>query len=176
MPTFDSDPRPPALESVLRDAWDAFHPGQPAPLGWLTHTATRIHDYLGAHQPAPASPAAPPPTVNEQAAGLRRQLWHTLRDAVGDDDINPDAATRILQILDLPGLPRHWQVRLTLPLTIGVTATDPDGAFDTAESIIDAALNASDHGSHIVWSAYGRDDAIPGDVDPAAADDPPGLR
>jgi hypothetical protein len=26
---------PPTLESVLLDAWNMFHPGQPAPLGWL---------------------------------------------------------------------------------------------------------------------------------------------
>ncbi|WJK33147.1 hypothetical protein [Solwaraspora sp. WMMA2065] len=175
MPISDDDPRPAALESVLRDAWDAFHPGQPAPLGWLTHTATRIHDYLDAHPPVPAPPAAPPTTVTEQAAGLRRQVWRTLRDAATDDDIDPDAADRILDILDLPGLPRHWQVRLTLPVTIDVTATDPDSAFDTAESVIDAALNASGHGSHIDWAAAGRDDATPGDPDPTA-DEPPDLR
>ncbi|OKI45725.1 hypothetical protein [Micromonospora sp. CB01531] len=130
MSALESDPQPAALESVLRDAWNAFQPGQPTPLGWLTHTAARIHDYLGAHQPAPAPPA-PRPAIDEQAAELRRQVWQTLRDAASDHDIAPDAADRILHAFELPGLPRRWQVRLTLPLTIEVTATNREDALDT---------------------------------------------
>lgn len=174
MPGFDSEPHPASLESVLRDAWDAFHPGQPAPLGWLTHTASRIHDHLATHQPAP-TPPAPPPAAGEQTAALRRRVWHTLRDAASDHDIAPDAADRLLHALDLPGLPRRWHVRLTLPLTIDVTATNREDAFDTAEDLIDTALAASGHDSRIDWPASARDDATPGDVDPAA-DEPADLR
>ncbi len=167
-------PRPASLETVLRDAWDAFHPGHPAPLGWLTHTAARIHDHLGAQQPTPAATATPAPP-DEQAAALRRRVWQTLRDAAADHAIDPDVVDQILHTLDLPGLPRRWQVRLTLPLTIEVTATGREDAFDTAEDVIDGALNASDHDSHIDWTASTRDDATPGDVD-TAADLPADLR
>ncbi|MCW3820378.1 hypothetical protein ONA91_38700 [Micromonospora sp. DR5-3] len=175
MSTHDSpNPQPATLESVLRDAWDAFHPGQPAPLGWLTHTTTRIHDHLRAHQPAPTPPISPPAT-DEQAAGLRRQVWQTLRDAASDRDIDPDAAERILHTLDLPGLPRRWQIRLTLPLMIEVTASGREDALDTAEDLIDTALTGIGHDSHIDWHAAARDDTTPGDVDPAA-DEPADLR
>lgn len=152
-------PRPASLEAVLRDAWDAFHPGQPAPLGWLTHTAARIHEHLRA-QSTPAVTAALP-TVDEQSAALRRRVWQALRDAAADDAIDPDAAEGILHTLELPGLPRRWQIRLTLPLTIEVTATSPDDAVEAAEDAIDAALT----GTYLDWDHTIRDDATPGAVD-----------
>ncbi|WP_435124380.1 hypothetical protein [Micromonospora tulbaghiae] len=164
--------QPATLESVLRDAWDAFHPGQPAPLGWLTHTTARIHTHLREQHLAPP---APPSADTDQVARLRQQVWQTLRDAVRTHDIDVDGADRILHALDLPGLPRRWKVRLTLPLAIEVTATSREEAFDTAEDVIDTAVNASGHDSHIDWNASNRDDAAPGDLDPAA-DQPADLR
>ncbi len=167
-------PRPASLESVLRDAWDAFHPGQPAPLGWLTHTAARIHDHLRPQQPAPAA-TAPLAAIDEQFAALRRRVWQTLRDAAADDVIDPDVVDQILHTLDLPGLPRRWQVRLTLPLTIEVTATSRDDAVEAAEDAIDAALTGTGHDTYLDWDNTARDDATPGALD-TTADAPTDLR
>ncbi|MFV2114214.1 hypothetical protein ACFHW0_18000 [Micromonospora sp. LOL_025] len=166
--------QPTSLEAVLRDAWDAFHPGQPAPLGWLTHTAARIHDHLHAQQPAPTV-TTPPAVIDDQSAALRRHVWQTLRDAAAEDHIDPDAADRILHALELPGLPRHWQVRLTLPLMIEVTATSQDDAVEAAEDAIDAALTGTSHDIHLDWDNTTRDDATPGDID-TTTDTPAGLR
>ncbi|WP_433388649.1 hypothetical protein [Micromonospora sp. KLBMP9576] len=153
------EPRPTSLETVLRDAWDAFHPGQPAPLGWLTHTTVRIHEHLRTKQ------SAPPAANDEQSLALRRQVWQTLRDAAAENDIDPDAADRILHALDLPGLPRRWQVRLTLPVTIEVTATSQDDAVEAAEDAIDAALSGTSHDTYLDWDNTARDAAAPGDID-----------
>ncbi|MFG1952466.1 hypothetical protein [Micromonospora sp. NPDC048830] len=170
----DHQPQPASLESVLRDVWDAFHPGQAAPLGWLTHTAARIHDHLRAQQPAPTA-TAPPATIDEQSATLRRRVWQTLRAAAADDVIAPDAVDQILHTLDLPGLPRRWQVRLTLPLTIEVTATSRDDAVEAAEDAIDAALTGTSHDTYLDWDNTHRDDATPGDID-TTTDPPADLR
>ncbi|MFI7208463.1 hypothetical protein [Micromonospora aurantiaca (nom. illeg.)] len=167
-------PRPASLEAVLRDAWDAFHPGQPAPLGWLTHTAARIHDHLRTQQPTPTAAAALP-SVDEQSAVLRRRVWQALRDAAADDVIAPDAADHILDTLDLPGLPRRWQIRLTLPLWIEVTATSRDDAVEAAEDAIDAALTGTGHGTYLDWDNTTRDDATPGAID-TTTDTPADLR
>ncbi|WP_422733878.1 hypothetical protein ACN26Y_28560 [Micromonospora sp. WMMD558] len=172
MTTPDAAQQPPTLESVLRQAWDAFHPGQPAPLGWLTHTTTQLHAYLREQHP---TPPAPPSTETTSVTRLRRQMWQALRDATAEHDIDPDVADRILHNVDLPGLPRRWQVRLTLPVKVEVTATSREDAFDTAEDLINTALAASGHDSNIDWDAATRDDATPGDLD-TAGDEPADLR
>ncbi|RKN46165.1 hypothetical protein [Micromonospora endolithica] len=174
MSTADNhEPRPASLETVLRDAWDAFHPGQPAPLGWLTHTTDRIHDHL--RTPQQSAPTAPPVAIDGRSVALRRQVWQTLRDAAAEHDIAPDAADRILHALDLPGLLRRWQVRLTVPVTVEVTATSRDDAVEAAEDAIDAALSGTDHDTHLDWDNTARDNATPGDID-TTTDTPAGLR
>lgn len=172
MSTPHSKPEPVTLESVLHDAWDAFHPGQPAPLGWLTHTTTRIHDHLRAQRTAPPTP--PPPDA-EPAARLRQRVWQTLREAASEHDIDADAADRILHALDLPGLPRRWHVRLTVPVLIEITATSREDAFDAAEDALDTALTRTGRDSHADWDAATRADATPGDLD-TSADEPADLR
>ncbi|MEV0811208.1 hypothetical protein [Micromonospora sp. NPDC050200] len=175
MTTSEAMPYPPTLESVLRDAWNAFQPHQPTPLGWVTHTTTQIHAYLRDH----TSPLPPPqPAASGDADSLahfRRQVWQALRDAASEHDIDIDAADRVLHALDLPGLPRRWQVRLTLPITVEVTAPSSEDAFDTAEAAIETALTASGHDTHIDWDRHAREDATPGEHDTAAAE-PADLR
>ncbi|MET7968760.1 hypothetical protein [Micromonospora sp. NPDC005305] len=160
------------LESVLRHAWDAFHPGQPAPLGWLTHTTTKIHDYLRDHKDDPQQ--QPPTVATDSLAQLRSRVWQALRDAVTEHDIEVDAANRVLDAVDLPLLPRRWQVRLTLPVLIEVTATSRDDAFDTAEAAIETALIGNGLDVRIEWDGHERDDTEPGDFDPHAAEHQPG--
>ncbi|MCX4387303.1 hypothetical protein OG777_10200 [Micromonospora peucetia] len=165
-------PQPPTLESVLLDAWDTFHPTQPAPLGWLTHTTTQIHAYLH-DQHTPPSP--PPADDTDSLTRFRRQVWRSLREAASTHDIDADAADQILRALDLPTLPRRWQVRLTLPVRIEVTATSREDAFDTAETAAETALAAAEIEAELEWDGSERDDADPGDLDPAA-DEPAHLR
>ncbi|MEH0985866.1 hypothetical protein [Micromonospora sp. CPCC 205556] len=157
------------IESVLRNAWKAFHPTQPAPLGWLTHTAAQIQAYLSDQQPLPQPPAVAP---TDPSAQLRRHIWHVLRDAVSEHDIDVDAANRVLHAVDLPLLPRRWQVRLALPILLEVTATSREDAFDTAEAVVDTALTGAGLDVHIEWDGRARDDAIPGELDPTAAHHP----
>ncbi|MGQ5262931.1 hypothetical protein ACTWLT_19545 [Micromonospora sp. ZYX-F-536] len=159
-------PPPPTLESVLRDAWAAFAPTEPAPLGWLTHTTAQIRAYLREHHspPAPLLPAA------DAGARLRREVWRALYEAVSTHDIDGDAADRVLCALDLPPLPRRWQVRLTLPVLIEVTAAGRENAFDTAEACIETALTGADLVVRFEWDGAERDDANPGDLDATAAE------
>ncbi|MFG3302927.1 hypothetical protein [Micromonospora chersina] len=165
-------PQPPTLESVLGDAWSLFHPGQPAPLGWLTHTTAQIRAHLSdQHTPQPQ----PPNADTDSLAYFRREVWRSLREAASTHDIDADAADRVLSALDLPALPRRWQVRLTLPILIEVTATGREDAFDTAEAAAETALTAAEVGARIEWGGSERDDADPGDLDPAV-DEPAELR
>ncbi|MDH6466070.1 hypothetical protein M2302_006276 [Micromonospora sp. A200] len=164
-------PTPPTLESVLRNAWDAFHPTQPAPLGWLTHTATQIQAYLHEHQPVP-QPQPPAIELTDPSAQLGAHVWSALRDAVAEHDIDVDAANRVLHAVDLPLLPRRWQVRLALPILIEVTATSREDAFDTAEAAVETALTGAELDVHFEWDGRERDDANPGDLDPTAAEHP----
>ena len=153
---------PPSLESVLRHAWDAFHPGQPAPLGWLTHTTTQIQAYLRNHHSDPQ----PPPAIPESLTQLRRQMWQALREAVSEHDIDIDAANRVMEVVDLPLLPRRWQVRLTLTVLAELTAGTSDDAFDAAEAAIETALTGAEIEARIEWNGNERDNADPGDLDP----------
>ncbi|MEU4677929.1 hypothetical protein [Micromonospora sp. NPDC023737] len=164
---------PASMEAVLRDAWDAFHPGHPAPLSWFTHTVARLHDHFHTHQLVRPATAASP-TVDGQFAALRRRVWQTLRDAAADG-VDPDVADHILQTLDLPTLARRWQVRLTLPVTIEVTATSRDEALEAAEEAIDAALTSTGHDTYLDWHNATRDDATAGAVD-TTTDTPADLR
>ncbi|RKF22811.1 hypothetical protein [Micromonospora globbae] len=102
-------------------------------------------------------------------------MWQTLRDAAVENDIDPDTADRILHAPDLPGLPRRWRVRLTVPLTIEVTATSRDDAVEAAEDSIDAALSGASHDTYLDWDHTSRDDATPGDID-TTTDAPADLR
>lgn len=144
--------------------------GTLAPLGWLTHTTARIHEYLRTQQPTPIPPTAPT-AIDEQLTRLLRQVWHTLRDATVNNRLTPGAAEAILHSLDLPGLPRRWQVGLTLPLTMDVLAVDRDGAFEAAEDAIHAALDGGENDTRLEWERVIRDGATAGDVD-ATADAP----
>ncbi|MGW3807927.1 hypothetical protein [Micromonospora sp. NPDC005113] len=168
-------PHPPTLEAVLRDAWNAFQPHQPAPLGWLTHTTTQIHAYLRDHTSPPAAPQPPASNEADPLAHFRRQVWQALRDATSEHDVDVDAADRVLHALDLPGLPRRWQVRLTLPITVEVTAPSREDAFDTAENLVETTLTGSGHDTHIDWDRHARDDATPGEHD-STATEPADLR
>ncbi|OKI45477.1 hypothetical protein [Micromonospora sp. CB01531] len=161
---------PPTLEFVLRHAWDAFHPGQPAPLGWLTHTTTQIQAYVDEHH---TDPQTQPPTVPaESLPQLRSRVWHALRDAVISHDIDVDAANHILDAVDLPLLPRRWQVRLTLTVVTEVTATCREDAFDTAETAVETALTGAELEARIEWDGRERDNADPGELDTTAAEYP----
>ncbi|MBM0255760.1 hypothetical protein [Micromonospora sp. 4G55] len=161
---------PPTLESVLRHAWDAFHPTQPAPLGWLTHTAAQVQAYVRDHQPV--APQPPAVELTDPSTRLGAHVWSALRDAVAEHDIDVDAANRVLHAVDLPLLPRRWQVRLTLPILIEVTATSRENAFDTAEAAVETTLTGADLDVHIEWDGRERDDANPGDLDPTTAEHP----
>ncbi|MEU4477810.1 hypothetical protein AB0F68_07045 [Micromonospora sp. NPDC023966] len=173
MTTPETTASPPTLESVLLDAWNMFHPDQPAPLGWLTHTTAQIHAHLH-HQHTPPQ-AQPPAAATYALAHLRRQVWRSLREAASTHDIDADAADRVLSALDLPALPRRWQVRLTLSVLLEVTATGREDAFDTAEAAVETALTDAEVGARFEWDGSERDGADPGDVDPAA-DEPADLR
>ncbi|MFG1833885.1 hypothetical protein [Micromonospora chersina] len=161
---------PPILESVLRHAWDAFHPGQPAPLGWLTHTTTQIQAYLDDHHTDPQT--QPPAVPAESLPQLRSRVWHALRDAVLSHDIDVDAANHVLDAVDLPTLPRRWQVRLTLTVVTEVTATCREDAFDTAETAVETALTDAELQARIDWDGRERDNADPGELDVTAAEYP----
>ncbi|MGK5741513.1 hypothetical protein [Micromonospora sp. URMC 103] len=160
-------PPPSCLESVLQAAWNAYHPDKPAPCGWLTHTTAQIHAYLRDRQPTPQpQTVAPTETVVE----LRRRMWNAIRDAVRQHGIDIDLANRILDTIDLPGLPRRWQVRLTLPVLIEVTATSPEDAFDTAEAAIEDAVTNADLEVRFEWDGSEHEDADPGELDPDATE------
>lgn len=159
---------PPSLESVLHNAWNAFHPGQAAPLGWLTHTTTQIQAYLRDHHTHPQRPTE----GTDSTAQFRSDVWHALRDAVSEHDIDIDAANRILDAVDMPLLPRRWQVRLTLSVLTEVTAGSSDDAFDTAEAAVETALTGAEPEARIEWNGSERDNADPGDFDPTAPEHP----
>ncbi|MEV0726895.1 hypothetical protein AB0I37_29500 [Micromonospora purpureochromogenes] len=168
MSTPDSaTPQPPTLESVLRNAWATFHPTQPAPLGWLTHTTAQIQTYLREHPTAPL-PHSSTGGDAEELARWRREVWQALREAAATHDIDVDTADRILHAVGLPGLPRRWQVRLTLPVLVEVTATSREDAFDTAETAVETACTDADLEARFEWDGNERDDARPGDLDIAA--------
>ncbi|MDZ5447256.1 hypothetical protein U2F26_31880 [Micromonospora sp. 4G57] len=170
-PETPTAPHLPTLESVLRDAWAAFQPHQPAPLGWLTHTTTQIQAYLDDH---PTPPSPPSDGDTDSVTRWRRAMWQALREAAATHDIDVDAANRLLRAVDLPPLPRRWQVRLTLPVLIEVTASSREDAFDTAETAIETALTNADLQVRFEWDGSERDDADPGDLD-TAADEPAEL-
>ena len=172
MTSADIPPREPALETILRTSWETFHPGQQAPLGWLTHTTAQIHAHLH-HQHTP--PQAQPPAADTYAlAHFRREVWRSLREAASTHDMDADAADRVLSALDLPALPRRWQVRLTLSVLLEVTATGHEDAFDAAEAAVETALTAAEVGARFEWDGSERDGADPGDVDPTT-DEPAEL-
>ncbi|MBM0226142.1 hypothetical protein [Micromonospora sp. ATA51] len=166
MTSAENSPSQPTLEAVLRTSWEAFHPGQQAPLGWLTHTTTQVLSHLRhAHTSTPpTSDTARHPDALEQ---FHRQLREALVDAVCTEQVSIDVANTLLDVLDLPLLPRRWQVRLTLPLLIDLTATTREDAFTTAENTIEAAL--ADLSTHIEWDGQEGYEAIGGELD---ADEP----
>ncbi|MGW3607931.1 hypothetical protein [Micromonospora sp. NPDC005161] len=155
----------PALETILLTSWEAFHPGQQAPLGWLTHTTAQILTHLRQTHTCTPPDNARPDALNR----FHRQLREALADGVRQDQVNIDGANSLLEVLDLPLLPRRWQVRLTLPLLIDVTATTHEDAFTQAENTIEAAL--ADLPANIEWDGQDGYEALGGDLD---ADEPLG--
>ncbi|MEH0933992.1 hypothetical protein [Micromonospora psammae] len=115
----------------------------------------------------PQPPAVAP---TDPSAQLRRHIWHALRDAVSEHDIDVDAANRVLHAVDLPQMPRRWQVRLALPILLRVTATSREDAFDTAEAAVGTALTGADLDVRI--NRDGRERRQPGELDPTAARGP----
>ncbi|MGC5022796.1 hypothetical protein [Micromonospora sp. DT47] len=166
MTSAEIPPSQPTLEAVLRTSWEAFHPGQQAPLGWLTHTTTQVLSHLrGTHTSTP-----PPPDTARHPDALERfhrQVREALADAVCQEQVSIDVANTLLDVLDLPLLPRRWQVRLTLPLLIDITATTREDAFTHAENTIEAAL--ADLPTQIEWDGQDGYEALGGDLD---ADEP----
>lgn len=78
MTTPETRTSPPTLESVLLDAWNMFHPDQPVPLGWLTHTTAQIHAHLhNQHTPPQAQPHA---AGTYALAHFRREVWRCMRE------------------------------------------------------------------------------------------------
>ncbi|MBM0257905.1 hypothetical protein [Micromonospora sp. 4G55] len=126
---------------------------------------------LRARSPARRATAASGRT-HRPVDAARAHVWSALRDAVAEHDIDVDAANRVLHAVDLPLLPRRWQVRLTLPILIEVTATSRENAFDTAEAAVETTLTGADLDVHIEWDGRERDDANPGDLDPTTAEHP----
>ncbi|MBQ0905478.1 hypothetical protein [Micromonospora sp. U21] len=163
MTSTDITPPEPALETILRTSWEAFHPGQQAPLGWLTHTTAQILSHLRQAQTCTPSDNAHPDAPNR----FYRQVREALADAVHTKHVSIDAANSLLEVLDLPLLPRRWQVRLTLPLLIDVTATTREDAFTRAENTIEDAL--ADLPASIEWDGQEGYEALGGDLD---ADEP----
>ncbi|MEU4715623.1 hypothetical protein AB0F73_18455 [Micromonospora purpureochromogenes] len=100
----------------------------------------------------------------------RREVWQALREAATTHDIDVDAADRILHAVGLPALPRRWQVRLTLPVLIEVTATNREDAFDIAETAVETALTGTDLEVRFEWDGGERNDGSPGDLDIAAGE------
>ncbi|PWR14883.1 hypothetical protein DKT69_14135 [Micromonospora sicca] len=166
MTSAENPPSQPALEAVLRTIWEAFHPGQSAPLGWLTHTTTQVLSHL---RPTHTSTPLTPGTARRPEALelFHRQVREALADAVCQEQLSIGVANTLLDVLDLPLLPRRWQVRLSLPLLIDVTATTREDAFTTAENTIEAAL--ADLPTQIEWDGQDGYEAIGGDLD---ADEP----
>ncbi|WP_319461446.1 hypothetical protein [Micromonospora sp. RTP1Z1] len=162
MTNADSPPREPALETILRTSWETFHPGQQAPLGWLTHTTAQVLSHLRQTHTQPDT-ARHPDAIDR----FHRQLREALADAICTEQVSTDAANSLLEVLDLPLLPRRWQVRLTLPLLIDITATTREDAFTNAENTIEAAL--ADLPAHIEWDGQEGYEALGGDLD---ADEP----
>ncbi|MDZ5446775.1 hypothetical protein U2F26_29305 [Micromonospora sp. 4G57] len=157
-------PREPALETILRSSWETFHPGQQAPLGWLTYTTAQVLSHLRqTHTCTPSDVTRHPDALDL----FHRQLREALADAVCTEQVSIDAANSILEVLDLPLLPRRWQVRLTLPLLIDVTAATREDAFTQAENTIETAL--ADLPAHIEWDGQEGYDALGGDLDAGEA-------
>ncbi|MFI7578679.1 hypothetical protein [Micromonospora sp. NPDC049497] len=164
MTSADIPPREPALETILRTSWETFHPGQHAPLGWLTHTTAQILSHLRqTHTCTPPDNARHPDALDL----FHRQLREALTDDVRHEQVSIDAANSLLEVLDLPLLPRRWQARLHLPLLIDVTATTREDAFTTAENTVEAAL--ADLPAAIEWDGQEGYESLGGDLD---ADEP----
>ncbi|MCI4066177.1 hypothetical protein MRQ36_27960 [Micromonospora sp. R77] len=157
-------PREPTLDSILRTSWETFHAGQQAPLGWVTHTTAQIRSHLLPTH-TPADTALHPDPIDR----FHHHLREALADAVRSAQISIDAANSLLEVLDLPLLPRRWQVRLRLPVLIDVTATTREDAFTRAENTIDAALDTLP--ATIEWDGQEHYEAVGGDLD---ADEPLG--
>lgn len=140
----------PTLESVLRSIWDSFHPGQPAPVSWLTHTTAQVLSHLR-H------------TDIDELAQFHWQVREAFANAVCQDQISIDVANALLGILDLPVLFRRWQIRISLPLLIDVTAPTREDAFAEAQNAIEAAL--ADLPVIISWEGYEGYEANSDDLD-----------
>ncbi|SCG77721.1 hypothetical protein [Micromonospora inositola] len=162
MTSADVPPREPALETILHTSWEAFHPGQQAPLGWLTYTTAQVLSHLRQTH-TPPDIAGHPDAIDR----FHRQLREALAGAVCTEQVSTDAANSLLEVLDLPLLPRRWQVRLTLPLLIDITATTREDAFTNAENTIEAAL--ADLPALIEWDGQEGYEALGGGLD---ADEP----
>jgi len=104
---------------------------------------------------------------------LRRLIREQLAGAVGEDRLDITLANGILAVCGLPELPRRWTVRIGLTFICEVTAATDDGAFDTAEDAIAAAVTDAAYPIDIDWDGREHLQAAPGGIDHHALDTPP---
>jgi hypothetical protein len=104
---------------------------------------------------------------------LRRLIREQLADAVSENRLDIDVANSLLEVFDLPAIPRRWDVTLTLTFTCEVTAEHREDAFETAGGLIEAALAQASGPVDINWETVGHDEDTPGQVDHDALDSTP---
>ncbi|GAB3147175.1 hypothetical protein GCM10027290_30040 [Micromonospora sonneratiae] len=156
------------LEQTIRNSGNAFSPVPPPP-AWLTHAVGQ----LAAHIPTGVEP-------NAEAAVPLRWLRHRFQEQITklviEGHLDITHANEVLDALELPLLARYWEVRVSLPVSIEVTAVTEDDAFDAAEAAIETALRTAELPASIDWDARQRDRATPAAFDPDAtcSTPPPG--
>jgi hypothetical protein len=156
--------QPASLEGILSAAWtQACGPTAP-PTGWLTRTAAAITEHLRTDQTVHAASTTTVSEPMRQLIRLRRQVREQLAGAVTQGDLDGELANSMLEQFDLPLLTRTYQVRIGVLVTVEVSATGDDDAYDLAEDAIEEALR---HASGIELSREGgeRIEAIAGAFD-----------
>ncbi len=123
--------------------------------------------------PAPADLSGAQAQVLRLQTQLRRLhllIGEQLAATVTDERLDIDVANGMLEVFGMPGLPRRWRVRISLPMVCEVTAASELDAFDAAAEAIENAVHATVTGAAIDIDFDGREDvhARSGEVDTEA--------
>ena len=128
------------------------------------------HELTADPAPADADGESQVRRLQTQLRRLHILIGEQFAAAVTDERLDIDVANSMLAVFGMPGLPRRWRVRVSLPMVCEVTAASELDAFDAAADAIENALHATVTGAAIDIDFDGREDlhAMSGEVDTEA--------